>query len=171
MEHTILIGFMGAGKTTLGKRVAAKLQKPFEDTDLRIEKEQGRPISDIFAKEGEQYFRMLETKQLEELLKEKESCVLSVGGGLPVQEANPPLLKQLGKTIYLKASKETLVKRLQGDKSRPLLQGGQLEEKIESLMAAREHIYEQVADVIVETDHLTMDEMVDRLITIVQGEG
>lgn len=159
MTNIILIGFMGAGKTTLGRRLADRLNLSFVDTDIRIEEEQGRTISDMFAKEGEVYFRELETKQIEKLLKEAKGRVVSVGGGLPVQEVNYPLLKKLGTTIYLKASKGTLLNRLQGDTSRPLLRGGELEQKIESLMSAREAIYEEVADVIVETDGKTLEEV------------
>ncbi len=168
MTNIILTGFMGAGKTTIGKRLAQKLNIPFEDTDLRIEEEQKRAISDIFANEGEGYFRGLETQQLEQLIQETNGCVISVGGGLPVQEVNHPLLKQLGKTIYLKAKKETLVNRLQGDTSRPLLQGGELEEKIRSLMAAREAIYEQVADLVIETDGKSHETVVTEIMKEVQ---
>lgn len=160
MSNIILIGFMGAGKTTVGKRLSSELGLVLIDTDQRIEEEQQRSISDIFAAEGEAYFRQLETQQLKKLIQE-EQAVISVGGGLPVQSVNQPLLKQLGRTIYLKARKETLVKRLQGSTTRPLLQGGRLEEKIASLMEAREAVYEKVADVILETDDKTLNEVAE----------
>lgn len=162
MPNIILIGFMGAGKTTLGIGLAKELNLPFTDTDQLIEKEQKRAISDIFANEGEAYFRGLETQQLKKLI-ETAAGVISVGGGLPVQEVNHPLLKALGTTIYLKAKKETLVKRLRGSTGRPLLQGGSLEEKISGLMQAREAIYEQVADITIETDGRTPEEVIELL--------
>lgn len=166
MTNIILIGFMGAGKTTVGLELSKKLELPFMDTDLRIEEEQKRTISDIFAKEGEAYFRGLETQQIEKLISEAKGSIISVGGGLPVQEVNHPLLKQLGKTVYLKAKKETLVKRLQGDTSRPLLQGGELEQKIASLMADREAIYEKVADVVVKTDGKSLEDVIGEVIAL-----
>ena len=162
MRNVILIGFMGAGKTTVGKALAKECKLSFVDTDERIEEEQNRSISDIFAKEGESFFRNLETQQLRKLRKEEEG-VISVGGGLPVQEANWDLLKQLGTTIYLKASKETLVERLQGDSKRPLLQGGELEMKISSLMNQREAIYEKVADRIIVTDGKQLKDIIEEI--------
>lgn len=160
LKNIILIGFMGAGKTTLGRQLAKQLGVPFVDTDERIEQGQGRKISDMFDKEGEAYFRRLETEQLEELAAIKKRRVISVGGGLPVQEQNHALLKELGRTVYLKAEKETLIQRLSGDTSRPLLKGGGLEEKIDRLMSERGHIYEMVADVTVHTDHMGLLETV-----------
>lgn len=168
MANIILIGFMGAGKTTLGIKLAKRLQVPFVDTDQRIEQEQQRPISDIFAKEGEAFFRNLETQQLDVLWEEVKDSVISVGGGLPVQPVNYPLLKKIGTTVYLKASKETLVERLEGDSTRPLLQGGQLEQKIADLMAAREPIYERVADVVVETDGKTIEDVMEEITALVK---
>ena len=91
MDHIILIGFMGAGKTAVGKRLARQMQLPFVDTDDWIEAQEGRSISDIFAEDGEAYFRTLETDALHRLLDSKERCVISVGGGLPVQPQNWPI--------------------------------------------------------------------------------
>lgn len=160
MKNIILIGFMGAGKTTVGRRLAAKLKLPFVDTDEQIEKEQGRSIREIFEKEGEAFFRDLETEQLRKLGRKDLCQVISVGGGLPVQIQNHELLKELGTTVYLKADKTTLVTRLSGDTGRPLLQGGSLEEKIEQLMQERASVYEQVANFIIETDSKSLQETV-----------
>lgn len=162
-KNIVLIGFMGAGKTTLGEVLAKKLRVPFVDTDQLIEQEQQRAISCIFEEEGEAAFRKMETETLRKLSDGKK-CVISVGGGLPVQPQNHELLKQLGITVYLKAQKETLVKRLQGDTTRPLLQGGDLLEKIETLMNQREDVYEQVADLILQTDNKQLEEVLEELI-------
>ena len=152
MDHIILIGFMGAGKTAVGKRLARQMQLPFVDTDDWIEAQEGRSISDIFAEDGEAYFRTLETDALHRLLDSKERCVISVGGGLPVQPQNWPVLRQLGTVVYLEADIETLLGRLKYDTKRPKLQGGDPREKIETLMEQRKEIYEQTADLRVTTD-------------------
>ena len=116
-NNIILIGFMGSGKTTFGKWIAANKKMEFVDTDELIEKENGITISDIFASKGEVYFRNLETDMLNKLLeRDTQNCVISVGGGLPVKEENRELLSQLGTVVYLWADADELVKRLSGDK-------------------------------------------------------
>lgn len=153
MKHIILIGFMGAGKSSVGKRLASHLHLEFVDTDELIVKKQKRPVSEIFASEGEAFFRSLETETLKELLKKEERLVIAVGGGLPMTPANQPLLKQLGEVVYLKAEVDTLMERLKRDTSRPLLQGGDLRTKITGLMQQREATYEKIADFTIWTDH------------------
>lgn len=173
MTNIILIGFMGCGKTTFGKWLADRQQMDFTDTDEFIEKLEKRSISDIFAQEGEEYFRDLETKVLRMFLGgEKDignehrlykSTVISVGGGLPVREENRRLLHKLGKVIFLDASVDELVRRLQGDDTRPLLKGGELREKIGELMDRRIDIYDDTADIIVMTDGRTLNEVFDEI--------
>lgn len=163
MNHIILIGFMGAGKTTIGKRLAETAGMRFADTDQLIEEQAGRAISDIFAREGETYFRDLETRLLYRLQEEEEPAVIAVGGGLPVREKNRELLRKLGTVVYLKAEVETLVNRLSGDTSRPKLQGGDLREKIISLMDAREGFYKDAAGMEYQTDHRTAEEAAEEL--------
>ena len=95
-NNIILIGFMGSGKTTFGKWIAANKKMEFVDTDELIEKENGITISDIFASKGEVYFRNLETDMLNKLLeRDTQNCVISVGGGLPVKEENRELYHSL----------------------------------------------------------------------------
>lgn len=163
MKRIVLMGFMGAGKTTIGKALAEKLSWDFIDTDAEIEKEQGRKISEIFETEGEQAFRDMETRLLEKLEKSEEQFVLSIGGGMPVKEENRELLRQIGTVVYLKATKEELVRRLSGDTSRPLLQGGALEEKVAALMAARESIYVETAHLEVITDGRSVEELIEKI--------
>lgn len=165
----LLIGFMGSGKTTIGKRLARELALPFTDTDERIEKRTGRSIKEIFAQEGEAYFRDLETEELRLLLEEGQTSVISVGGGLPVREENRKLMKQLGEVVYLKASTNTLVNRLSGDTTRPLLQGGDLRERIEALSKAREALYLDAATVCFATDGLSRKETVAGIQELLQG--
>ena len=160
MKHIILIGFMGAGKSSVGKRLASHLHLEFVDTDELIVRKQKRPVSEIFASEGEAFFRSLETETLKELLKKKERLVIAVGGGLPMTPANQPLLKQLGEVVYLKAEVDTLMERLKRDTSRPLLQGGDLRTKITGLMQQREATYEKIADFTIRTDHKAFSSLI-----------
>ena len=102
-----------------------------------VEEQSGQKISDIFAEKGEAYFRELETEMLRQLLLRQDRCVIAVGGGLPMQPVNRPLLKELGKVVFLEADIETLVHRLKNDTKRPKLQGGDLRERIETLMSQR----------------------------------
>lgn len=164
MKRIVLMGFMGAGKTTVGKELAEVLSCDFIDTDEQIEKEQNRKIADIFEKDGEAVFRDMETELLKRLQESKGSFVLSIGGGMPVREENRELLRNLGTVVYLKASKEELVRRLSGDTKRPLLQGGGLEEKVTALMAAREEIYKETAHRTMITEGKMISELVKEII-------
>ena len=114
-----LIGFMGAGKTTISKLLANKFQLPFYDTDQEIEKNEKRSISDIFKKDGELHFRMLETEVLKSI---NQNSIIACGGGLPIYNNNMELINSKGISIYLKASVNLLFDRLKKEKeSRPLI--------------------------------------------------
>lgn len=163
MKNIILMGFMGAGKTTIGKKLSKALNWEFIDTDAYIEEEQRRKISDIFAEDGEMAFRDMETDLLKRLQNGENQFVLSIGGGMPVREENRALLRNLGTVIYLKTSKEEIIRRVSGDKNRPLLQGGDLEEKVTNLMNARECIYIETAHVEIVTDGKTPEQVVKEI--------
>ena len=170
MTNIILIGFMGCGKTTFGKWLSDRQQMDFVDTDEFIEKLEGRSVSDIFATDGEEYFRNLETRVLKMFLGEEggkytitKSTVISVGGGLPVREENRMLLHKLGKTIFLDTSVDELVRRLSGDETRPLLKGEDLRTRIQKLMDARIDIYDDTADIVVETDGKSLFEIYETI--------
>ena len=163
VNNLILIGFMGSGKSSLGRYISGQGYRLI-DTDGYIEDRLGRAISDIFGVEGEEYFRSLETRTLEELLDDgAQDCVIAVGGGLPLREVNRELMHRLGTVIYLRAQPSTLEFRLLGDKRRPLLQNGKLRERIDTLMAERKDIYEEAADIIIDTDGLTFAEIYGQL--------
>lgn len=152
MKNLILIGFMGAGKTTVGKLLAREKEMLFVDTDERIVSEQGREIPDLFSEKGEEYFRDLETDLLERMLEDTDQAVISVGGGMPVRERNRKLLRSLGLVVYLSATRQTILERVKNDGSRPMLSGGDLERKVEQLMREREALYRQTAHIDVRTD-------------------
>ncbi|MGN0480021.1 MAG: shikimate kinase [Lachnospiraceae bacterium] len=162
MNNIVLIGFMGSGKTTLGQWMSRIVNMNFVDTDDYIEKKSGRKINDIFAGQGEECFRDMETEALKELGGKRET-VISVGGGLPVRECNRKLMRELGVVVYLRASRETLIERLQGDTTRPLLAGDNLSHKIDMLMAARKDIYLEAADIIIDTDGKSVEEIYNEL--------
>ena len=155
-DNIILVGFMGSGKTTLGKWIAKHTGRTLIDTDREIETMTGLTIKEIFDTKGEDYFRKLETDYLENLVKEKKTgLVISVGGGTPVAEKNRELLKNVGTVVYLRASAGELMKRLRYDVRRPLLQGKDGKERrilIEDMLKKREPAYMSAANIVVRTD-------------------
>lgn len=167
-ENVILIGFMGSGKSTTGISLSYKLQCTLADTDKMIEKQEGRSISDIFAAEGEAYFREKETELLGKLKKSGVRQIFSVGGGTPLREENRKLLRELGTVVYLKVSPETVWERLKGDTTRPLLQGDDPPGKIRTLLAQRETFYREAADIVVRTDGKKPVEVVDEIVNLLK---
>jgi shikimate kinase len=160
----VLVGFMGSGKTVVGKYLARHYNCPFLDTDRWIEDNEGRAITDIFAAEGEERFRQLETVCLLALLDEKQGRrIIATGGGMPVRAENRPLLKQLGRVVYLQAGAEAIYERVKRRSNRPLLQTADPQATIAALLAEREPIYREVADYVLETDGMTIEEIVDRI--------
>lgn len=162
-NHLILIGFMGAGKTTVGKGYARKHYRRFIDTDELIVRKAGMSIPEIFKTRGEETFRQLETEVLRDLLAESSQAVISVGGGLPLREENRCLLHQLGKVVYLDISAGEVWRRLKGTSDRPLLEGGDAGEKIEALLGKRRPIYEQTADQVISVNDKTPEEVINEL--------
>lgn len=163
MRNVILIGFMGSGKTTVGLRLSYRLRRTVIDTDKEIEKEEKRTISDIFAVEGEGYFRDKETACLRKLLKCTGSQIISVGGGLPLREENRKLLHELGQVFYLKASAETIYDRVKYDTARPLLQGEDPQEKIRRMLAERDSCYMAAADVTIDVNDKEFEQILDEI--------
>lgn len=152
-NNIVLIGFMGSGKTSVGDCLANKLSFGFVDTDQMIEEKNQMAITKIFAEQGEEYFRDLETNTIKDMLQNFESCVISTGGGLPLREVNSDILKELGYVVYLKVSRDTVLARLKGDHSRPLLAGENASEKVDTMIKYRDPIYEKAADAIVIVDN------------------
>lgn len=163
-DNIILIGFMGCGKTTIGNELYKRLNYKFLDTDAEIEKNSGMTISDIFAKYGEEYFRNLETKTIEDMISNVNETIISTGGGLPLRKCNAEILKKLGFVVYLKVKKDTVLKRLEGDNTRPLLAGDNVDEKVEKLLEFRNPIYEASAHLIIETDDKTIEDILEEIV-------
>ena len=161
VKHIILIGFMGCGKSSVGKRLSYLLKQPYVDTDDRIEEKEGKKITQIFADEGEEYFRQQETEVIKGLFDAKQPYVVSVGGGLVLREKNRRIIRKQGICIYLRATADTLYERLKRDTQRPLLQVEDPKARIESLLEERSAIYESCADRIVDVDGLDLPQVAE----------
>jgi len=146
-RNIILVGPMGAGKTTVGKQIALQLKKTFIDVDQELEKRTGVSINLIFEIEKEAGFRTRETAMLAELL-QLENAVIATGGGIVGKPENRNLLQQTdGLVVYLKTEVKHQLKRLKRDKQRPLLQGEGRRERLIKLARIRNPLYDQVADI------------------------
>lgn len=160
--NIVLCGMMGAGKTSVGKELQALSGWQCVDTDKMIEEKHGK-ISDIFEKYGEKYFRDLETETAKELAG-KRDLIVATGGGFVMREQNVTELKKSGMIFYLRASISTLLNRVAGDTSRPLLKDG-AEKKLTELMAIRGPVYERIADRIIETDGRTLRDIAREILS------
>ena len=151
MNNIYLIGMMGSGKSVTGKALAGMMGRSFVDLDSEIVKKENRTIADIFAKDGEAYFRNVETAVLKEFSRKKE-FVFAAGGGIVLREENVKRMKETGKVVLLKASAKTLWQRLRFSTDRPLLNKPDPLGAIEQILADRETFYEKACDFAVETD-------------------
>ena len=166
--NIILEGFMGSGKSTVSEILSDKLDLELIDTDEAIEEAEGRKISDIFEQEGEEAFRDMETGLVEMMVSDHmRETVISLGGGLPVREKNRELLKKVGKVVYLRTAPETVYDRLKGDDTRPLLKSEDPLARIKELQDKRGKIYEEAADIIVDTDGKTPVQVADEIIAAI----
>jgi len=146
----VLVGLMGAGKTSVGKLLARRLGKNFYDCDHEIERTTGVKVGTIFEIEGETGFRARESRILEELLN-RDNILLATGGGAVLSRTNRELLSTKGVVVYLRASAKLLLRRTRHDRNRPLLQVPDPHAKLEALLAERDPLYREVADIIVDT--------------------
>jgi len=152
-SNIVLEGFMGSGKSTVSELLSEELMLELIDTDEVIEDTEGRTINEIFETEGEASFREMETDLLEAIDSDHwREFVISLGGGMPVKEENRELLRKIGKVVYLRAKPETIFERVKDDDKRPLLKTEDPLAKIEELLEKRAAFYEDVADMIIDTD-------------------
>ncbi len=165
----VLIGFMGAGKSSVGRVLARRLGAEFVDLDARIEAAAGKSVSEIFASQGEEVFREMEKEAIGDAVS-VPGRVVAAGGGAFLDPANRALLKGYAPVIFLDASPETVIARLSRDASRPLLRGGDRETRVRDLMARRRPAYAQ-ADAAVTTDGLTVFQVAGRVIALLGNRG
>ena len=167
MKNIVLIGFMGSGKTAVGKELAKRLKLPFKDTDTLIEERLDQKISVIFADKGEAYFRDMESQIIDELTA-KDNQVLSCGGGAILRNENVTYLKQNGTLVYLKAPFAVLYDRIKSSSTRPLLKVGEPEKTARMLWEARQKVYEGIADLSVDTSKKSIIEIVEEIENLVK---
>ena len=169
MTPLFLVGYMGCGKSTIGRKLARTLHLEFVDTDHRIEEREGATVIDIFHYEGEERFRTIEREVLEEVVATGQAAVVSTGGGLPAWGDNMARMNEVGRTIYLKRSAENIASRLSpyGRQKRPRLRGLNDEELVIFMredMAKRDPYYSQAVQVVAcegKSDEEIIREIVD----------
>ena len=157
-ENIFLIGFMGAGKSTVAAELERQLHIPHAEMDALIVEREGMAISDIFAEKGETYFRDAETALLKDLT-EKKGIIISCGGGAVMRDENAALMEQCGKIVLLTATPETIYERVKDSTDRPILNGNMNVDYIRELMEKRKDRYLAVADVVVATDQKSAEEI------------
>lgn len=163
MKPLFLIGYMGCGKSSLGRKLARHLEADFIDTDTRIERTEGAAIADIFRYAGEAYFRQAERNMLDSVIAEGKRVVVATGGGLPAWQDNMTCMNRAGLTVYLKRTAEQIASRLSpyGRQKRPRLRGLSDEELVAFMtsdMASREPFYGQ-ARLVIDCAELSDEEL------------
>jgi len=151
LRNVFLVGPMGAGKSTIGRLLAKELKYPFMDSDREIEARTGADIPWIFDVEGEEGFRLREEAMIAELV-EEDGIVLATGGGVVMRELNRQALAAHGLVVYLRTSVEQQLQRTSKDRQRPLLLNANPERVLRELMAKRDPLYREIADITIDTD-------------------
>ena len=160
-DNVVLVGFMGAGKSSVGRLLARRLGRCFVETDDMITAREGRSIPEIFAERGEAHFRALEEETVR-LLGLKSGDVIATGGGLPCRAGRPEALRALGTVVWLRGDFDTVYERAQRAGERPML-AGRSRDEVEALYRAREPYYRQ-ADLVIDTTGSTPDQVVAKLL-------
>ena len=160
--NVVLTGFMGTGKSTVGRRVADLLKVPFLDVDVTIQRQTGKTIPELFKTKGEAAFRALESATIQELSMQ-EKAVIATGGGALMNAENRQFLEKRGILVCLSAKSGTLLERLKHDHTRPLLAGENMQERIDRLMQEREAVY-AMCPIQVATDDKTIEQVAQEVI-------
>jgi shikimate kinase len=162
-RRLLLVGMMGAGKTTVGRLVADRLSWHYADSDHEVESTAGQTVAELFARGGEREFRPLESAALAAAVAGDEPVVVAVAGGAVLDAANRALLRGAGTVVWLRAEPSTLAARVVSGSHRPLL-GNDPAGALERLDAERRPLYEEVADAVVDVDDLDPEAVADRVV-------
>lgn len=170
-RHVVLVGMMGAGKSSVGRRVAARLVWPFCDSDTIVENRTGRSVGDIWRTDGEEAFRGLETDALRESLDDPTPSVIAAAGGTVLDARNRQAMKEADAVvIWLRAQPATLAGRVKHGDHRPLLDDD-AEGTLQRLHEERRALYEEVADAVIDVDDVDLDEVANRILAEVEARG
>ena len=164
LRNIVLVGFMGTGKSEIGRRLASRLGRIFIDTDTVIEQQMGTSITQIFAEKGENYFRQYERQVVNQIC-QRSGQVIATGGGVIVDPLNAQQLKENGFVVCLSAAPEVIYERIRHNSDRPLLQGEDPLTKIRSLLETRAQAYAR-ADATIDTSKRSIDEVTDMVIAV-----
>ncbi len=169
-ENVVLVGFMGSGKSSVGRLVARVLGGRFVDTDRLVADRAGREITEIFAMDGEGFFRQEESRALRSLLGGSR-LVVATGGGILTVPGNLPVLKRLGFVVWLAAAEEVIWERVSRNRKRPLLHTENPRETVRVLIEKRNPLYAAAADLTVDTTGLTHAQVAERICEAVMRGG
>jgi shikimate kinase len=161
MKSIYLIGFMGAGKTTVGKELAVCLNRPVFDTDEKVVNSCNRIIPDIFATEGEEFFRSMESSCLKSL--PVKDSIITTGGGIILRDENRNWMKEHGIIIFLDAAPNVILQRLSKDETRPLLKGDK-ERQVKERLEARLPLYLDTANIVIDTNNKSIKDIVNEIV-------
>ena len=167
-DAIVLIGFMGAGKSSVGRTLARMSGLPRFDTDEMVAARFGLTISEIFESQGEEAFRRAEAEALRELAG-KRGAIITTGGGILLRPENADLVRQLGTVVHLEADEETLFRRINRRTTRPLLRTENPRATLTELLQLRMPLYQAAADIEVDTSHLTHDQVAKKILNYIEN--
>jgi shikimate kinase len=167
-RHIVLVGMMGAGKTTVGSRLARRMDRPFVDSDVQVEQRTARTVREIFETDGEAAYRVLESEVLAEALVSEEPAVIAAAGGTILDANNRRRMKECGTVVFLQARPRDLLPRVGGQDHRPLLRDDPAA-VLKQMDEVRRPLYEETADFVIDVSSGGPDQVVDKILKLVKA--